>query len=605
MFRTRFALVAAVALAALADPARAADPGAAKVLTPDARGFLHVRVGDVWSSDVAKQLRTFAAQAGPDLLAEFDTRFYPAPSDVESFTIVLFEPNFRDLLPSGRPSDKSPVWVVTSKQPLDRAALLKTMQKGGKARKHGGAEYHFDESNWSGLLVLDNTSYAFASEDSITALIDRMAKGGASPLSAVFAREAGKHPATLGVNVERLATPDVVKGMPPEFGPLLKAKTLIATADLKPKTAVSATLEFATEAEAKEGEKAVREAVQFARGQIGNALLYVENKARGEPGKPPAGIHAFPEAVGLVLAAAGLKQVDGLLGAMPVNMKGTGVSATLELDSVLPGGSTAVGIATVAAAIGVAVAGNEPRGVRPGEYDWTERERNMVNVAKAIEKYHKDKGHYPPPAITDKDGKPLLSWRVAILPYMDNAYINNNGGPGEKPINGPKELYALFKLDEPWDGPNNKKLIDKLPSLYRAPWSAIPYQQSSIGKTMVMAAAGKGAIFDPTAKKVSEGDVRDGTKQTLLLLQLEEPGHAVYWSKPSDVELTADGKLPADGPNLAKRLAVVYADGSAHTLANGIDLKALHGAVTRDGGEKLDDAVIRPEPIKQPVPLPK
>src|SRR4051794_8038720 len=100
MFRHRFALAAAIiALAASAGPARAADPAAAKVLTPDAKGFLHFRVGDVWSADVAKQLRAFAAHAGPDLLAEFDTRFYPAPSDVESFTVVLFEPNFRDLLP--------------------------------------------------------------------------------------------------------------------------------------------------------------------------------------------------------------------------------------------------------------------------------------------------------------------------------------------------------------------------------------------------------------------------------------------------------------------------------------------------------------------------
>jgi hypothetical protein len=600
MSRTLFAAVAATAI--LAAPARAAAPGAAQVLTPDAHGFLHVRVGDVWNADVAKQLRAFAQQAGPDLLAEFDTRFYPAPSDVESFTVVLFEPNFRDVLPSGRPTDKSPVWVVTSKKPLDKAALLTTLMKGGKTRKHGGKEYFFDESNWSGVFMLDAQSYAFASEDSITDLIDRLAKNPPpSPLAALFARVADKHPATLGVNIEKLATPEVAKGIPPEFAPLLKAKTLVVAADAKPKTTVSAALEFTAEADAKDGVKAVQEAVQFGRGQIGNALLFVEGKARGEPGQPAKGIQAFPETVGLVLAVAGLKQVDALLGAMPVAAKGTTVSASLELDSVLPGGSTAVSIATVAAAIGVAVSGNEPRGTRPGEYDWTERERNMAALAKAIDRYKADKGHYPPPAIADKDGKPLLSWRVAILPYMeDYTYINNNGGPGEKPIRNAKELYALFKLDEPWDGPNNKKLIDKLPSPYRAPWGAIPYSQSNVGKTMVMAVVGKGAIFDPTKKGgVTGSDVHDGLKQTLLLLQLEEPAHAVYWSKPADVELTAAGKLPADGPNLARRLAVVYADGSAHTFVNGVDLPALLGTVTRDGGEKLDEKVIRPEPIKQ------
>jgi hypothetical protein len=491
------------------------------------------------------------------------------------------------------------VWVVTSKKPLDRAQLLKTLAKGGKARTHGGKEYHFDESNWAGVLVLDANSYAYASEDSITALIDRMAKGGSSPLSALFTREADKHPVTLGVNVGSLASPEMLKGIPPELQPLFKAKTLLAVLDLKPKTTVSAALEFGTEAEAKDGAKAAQEAVQLARGQIGNALLFVEQKAKGDPGKPVAGIHEFPETVGLILAAAGLKQLDGILGAMPLNTKGNTVQASIELDSLLPGGSTAVSIAAVAIAIGVGAGFGEGRIV--ADYEWQERERNMAAVAKAIEAYRKDKGHYPPPAILDKDGKPLLSWRVAILPYMENAYINMPYEPNDKGaqrINTPKDLYNLFKLDEPWDGPNNKKLINKFPSLYRAPYSALPYRQSELGKTMVMAAVGKGAIFDPTKKGVSDGDVRDGQKQTLLALQLEEPGQAVYWTKPADVELTADGKLPAEGPNFARRFAVVYADGSAHTLVNGLEPKTLLGIITRDGSEKLDEKLIRPDPVK-------
>ena len=597
MSRLRFTL-AAVWIALAVVPARAADPGAAQVLTPDARGFLHVRVGDIWDADVAGQLRTFAAQAGPGLLADFDGRFYPAPSEVESFTVVLFDPNFRDPLPSGRPIDKTPVWVVTSKKPLDREQLLRTMARGGKVRKHNGKDYQFDESNWSGLLVLDERSYAYASEDSITALIDSMAKGGPSPLAAALAREADKHPVTLGVNGAPVAGPNVLKGVPAELQPLFKAKTLVGALDLKPKTVVTATLEYATEAEAQDGAKAAQEVVQLARGQLGQALLFVEQKAKGDPAKPPMGIQAFPETVGLVLAAAGLKQLDGLLGAMPVAVKGTTVQAALELDRVLPGGSTAVSIATVAAAVGAATSFGEVRVYSSGNYEWVERERNMAGIAKAVEKYHKDKGHYPPPAILDKAGKPLLSWRVAILPYMENVWINAAPAPGEKPITGPKDLYDRFKLDEPWDGPNNKKLIEKLPSIYRAPWNAIPYHQSNIGKTMVLAVVGKGAIFDPTKKTVSDSDVRDGLKRTLLALQLEEPAHAVYWTKPAEVELTADGTFPADGPNFARRFAVVYGDASAHTLANGLELKALLGVVSRDGGEKLDEKTIRPDPIK-------
>ena len=602
MLRLRFAIPAlAGALLALSGTARAADPAATKLLTPDAKGFVHVRVGDIWTADVAKQLRNFVGQAGPGMIADFDGSFYPAPSDVESFTVILFDTRFRDPLPVGRPTDLTPVWVITSKKALDRAQLLKTMAKTGKPRKHNGKDYYFDEAQWSGLLILDERSYAYASEDSITKLIDRMAKGGDSPLSAALVREGDKHPVTLGVNVAALATPDFVKGAPPEFAPLLKAKSLVAVLDLKPKTTVSLALEFGTAAEAKDGLKGAQDAVQFGRGQIGQALTFVEEKAKRDPAKGPAGVQHFPETVGFLLAAAGLKQLDALLGAMPVEVKDNTVRASLELDSVLPGGSTALSIAVVAMAIGYAMSETTVRTISPGNYEWAERERNLASIAKAIEAYRKDKGHYPPPAILDKDGKPLLSWRVAILPYMENAYINVPYDPdnkGAQRINTPKDLYNLFKLDEPWDGPNNKKLIDKFPSLYRAPWNVMTYSQSSMGKTMTLAVVGKGGIFDPTKKDVKDTDVRDGLKQTLLLLQLEEAGHAVYWTKPADIALTEKGELPADGPNLNRRFSVVYGDASAHTLMNGLDVKTFLGIFTREGNEKLDDKTIRPEPIK-------
>lgn len=601
MIRTQYLLAALFTVSvATTSAVRAAEPAAAKVLTPDAKGFVHVRVGDIWSDDVTKQLRTFIAQAGPNLIAEFDSRFYPAPSEIESFTVVLFDPKFRDILPAGRPTDVTPVWIITSKKPLERDALLKTMARTGKPRKHAGKEYHFDETHWSGLLLLDDRSYAYASEDSIIALIDRMGKGGDSPLTTVLTREADKHPVSVGVNVTALVTPDIAKGLPPELQPLAKANTLLATLDLKPKTTVSASLEFANAADAKEGLKATQEAVQLARGQIGNALTFVEQKVKRDPAKPQAGIQTFPETVGFLLAAAGLKQVDALLGAMPLNVKGNAVQASLELDSVLPGGSTAISIATVALAIGLAVADADRVDggrLQPGDYDWTGRERNLTMIAQAIEKYAKDKGHYPPPAILDKDGKPTLSWRVAILPYLDNTYIEG-GFDGGKPINGPKALYEMFKLDEPWDGPNNKKLIGRLPSVYRAPWSVLSYSQSSIGKTTTLVVVGKGTIFDPT-KKITDGDVRDGLKYTLLLVSLEESSEAVYWTKPGDIALTAEGKLPADGPNISRRFAVVYGDGSAHTLVNGLSEKVFMGIVTRDGNEKLDEKEIRPPSIKQ------
>ncbi len=66
--------------------------------------------------------------------------------------------------------------------------------------------------------------------------------------------------------------------------------------------------------------------------------------------------------------------------------------------------------------------------------------------------YHATNGSLPKPAITGKDGKPLLSWRVAILPFIEQ-----------------QPLYNKFKLDEPWDSPNNKALIKEMPPVYICP----------------------------------------------------------------------------------------------------------------------------------------
>src|SRR5262245_39481877 len=65
---------------------------------------------------------------------------------------------------------------------------------------------------------------------------------------------------------------------------------------------------------------------------------------------------------------------------------------------------------------------------------------NLKEIGLALHNYHAAHNHFPPAAICDKDGQPLLSWRVAILPYIEQA-----------------NLYRQFKLDEPWDSEHNKQ----------------------------------------------------------------------------------------------------------------------------------------------------
>ena len=82
--------------------------------------------------------------------------------------------------------------------------------------------------------------------------------------------------------------------------------------------------------------------------------------------------------------------------------------------------------------------------------------QNMLRLAFALDQFDAEHGELPPPAVCDKNGKLLLSWRVAILPQL-----------------GEKALFDQFKLDEPWDSPHNSKLVERMPAVFAAPEQAL------------------------------------------------------------------------------------------------------------------------------------
>ncbi len=78
---------------------------------------------------------------------------------------------------------------------------------------------------------------------------------------------------------------------------------------------------------------------------------------------------------------------------------------------------------------------------------------NLKQIGLAMHNYESTFGTFPPAYIADKaTGKPLLSWRVAILPFLEQ-----------------DALYKQFHLDEPWDSAHNKTLIARMPPVYRSP----------------------------------------------------------------------------------------------------------------------------------------
>jgi Protein of unknown function (DUF1559) len=178
--------------------------------------------------------------------------------------------------------------------------------------------------------------------------------------------------------------------------------------------------------------------------------------------------------------------------------------------------------------------------------------------------YHEVHGAFPPAAICDKNGKPLLSWRVLLLPYIDN------------------DLFREFKLDEPWDSAQNHALLAKMPPVY-SPFDGRPTPQAYT--TYYRVFVGPGAAFESTRGLNLKVDFPDGLGNTILIVQAAE---AVSWTKPAELPYGPTLPLPGLGGLYPNQFLVALADGGIRSIPATISEKTLRAAITRNGGEALD-----------------
>jgi prepilin-type processing-associated H-X9-DG protein len=183
---------------------------------------------------------------------------------------------------------------------------------------------------------------------------------------------------------------------------------------------------------------------------------------------------------------------------------------------------------------------------------------NLKQIGLAMHNYASAYGHFPPAASVDADGKPLLSWRVAILPFIEE-----------------QALFEQFKQDEPWDGPNNSKLIARMPNVYRCPSDPVVPGTST---THYEGITGPSSIFDGP-DGIGFDKITDGTSNTMAVVEAKAP---VDWTKPDDVPIagvaTAVGSRHPGGAN------VLFADGSVRFLKTITPAAIIRALAGRDDG---------------------
>jgi len=200
--------------------------------------------------------------------------------------------------------------------------------------------------------------------------------------------------------------------------------------------------------------------------------------------------------------------------------------------------------------------------------DRTISANNLKQMALAFHIAADEKKGELPRDITDKNGKPLLSWRVAILPYIEQ-----------------NALFKEFKLDEPWDSENNKKLLEKMPKVYTAPRG-----KPDKGYTFYQSFAGEGALMSGKPQKIFT--IADGTSNTFMIV---EAGESVPWTKPADVAYDAKKPLPKLGGVFDGNFNVAFCDGSVRFVPKGVKDENLKKYITVAGGEVSGADDLQPE----------
>ncbi|MEQ9407066.1 MAG: DUF1559 domain-containing protein [Fuerstiella sp.] len=193
---------------------------------------------------------------------------------------------------------------------------------------------------------------------------------------------------------------------------------------------------------------------------------------------------------------------------------------------------------------------------------------SLKQIGLAMHNFHDSYGHFPPQALADDSGRRLLSWRVLILPYLDQT-----------------ELYNQFHLDEPWDSDHNRGLIEKIPFVYDS--FARSSDTDRKGRTRLIAPLLTNSVFGRPGTGVHVREITDGTSATLLVVEAD-PEQAVIWTKPEDIDASAAKDLKALLDSMADGFHACLCDGSARFFSETIDNAVVRALLTIDGGETID-----------------
>jgi hypothetical protein len=231
---------------------------------------------------------------------------------------------------------------------------------------------------------------------------------------------------------------------------------------------------------------------------------------------------------------------------------------------------------------------------------------NLRQIGLALHNFQTAYGQFPPAVVYGPDGRPWHSWRVLILPLLDQ-----------------RQLFNQYDFTQPWDSPKNRAILNEMPAVYRDPQNGEEAGSSThyaalVGERTAFSSRGSrltianGTASSDLFKGISLSRITDGTSNTIAIAPVD-PARKIPWTKPEDIAVGRDfpGLGRPGGIFTPTRIAgdgvapVLFLDGSVRLLSERTDLATLRALTSMNGGEIIDHRkIIDPPSARRPGMIP-
>jgi hypothetical protein len=553
----------------------------------DAAAFAHVRAADMWKTDAMADVRQVLGKAGDDALKALDESFAPAPSTLDRVTVVAmkravhpqnlpnlgkqpaieikggkkvggFQPPPFQPPPPPPGGDLDVVGLLTFTAPFDFDKVRAANVPKAQVQKVGDKELWSDASGLA-VSASGNRTLVVGPTPAVRAFLlkPRAADGPLAPALQLAA--SGSRHLVAGVGMKSgIVPPDLTRGLPPEAAAVLRADALAVGMVLGRGMKLDLRAAYKDAAAAEEAEAALRKGAESGRKSLAEAKAKMRDKLALKPGATRP-VEELPEAVAGVFALGALTMADEWLEKPPLRRDGAGLEATVTVESVGSAYAT-----TAAMSVGLMLPAIQKVREAAGRM---QDANNLKQMAIAMHAYEGTYNRLPAAAIADQANNPrakaLLSWRVAVLPYV-----------------GEEALFERFNLDEPWDSEHNRALIPLMPKIYASPRAPAPPGKTHYQVLVAPDNAFPGTMFGRVqGKRFSE--ITDGLSSTIMIVEAPDP---VDWTKPEDVRYDPKGPPPRLGLPGAGGFNAAMGDGSVRFFPSTLNPQTLHHLIQNADG---------------------